>query len=180
MYEKICPECGSHLDPNERCDCEDVKEKGLPHANVTSPLDNEDHSYIYNCIISRRNSKVKGEPLRDLRLAKNISAKDMVTEVQKLYPKYDKTLQSKCENSCEYGVQLKPDAFDSILEKYAPELLAKAKYQRQGCHRLTHSVSARLEDELYSKFISAITEDGYNMTDGVRQAIYEYVLRKEV
>ena len=26
MYFKVCPNCGAHLDPGERCDCEDAKE----------------------------------------------------------------------------------------------------------------------------------------------------------
>ena len=26
MYEYICPVCGAHLDPGERCDCEDQKQ----------------------------------------------------------------------------------------------------------------------------------------------------------
>lgn len=25
---KTCPECGAHLDPQERCDCENAEEKG--------------------------------------------------------------------------------------------------------------------------------------------------------
>ena len=25
MYYKICPSCGAHLDPGERCDCQDEK-----------------------------------------------------------------------------------------------------------------------------------------------------------
>lgn len=38
------------------------------------------------------------EELRELRLSKSIPAKDMVAVVQQIYPKYDKTVQSKCEN----------------------------------------------------------------------------------
>ena len=29
-YYHICPQCGAHLDPGERCDCEDGKEKRPP------------------------------------------------------------------------------------------------------------------------------------------------------
>lgn len=29
MYGKICPECGAHLDPGERCDCLEEHEKNL-------------------------------------------------------------------------------------------------------------------------------------------------------
>ncbi len=27
-YFKICPRCGAHLDPDEKCDCEEVMEVG--------------------------------------------------------------------------------------------------------------------------------------------------------
>ena len=46
------------------------------------------------------------EELRELRLSKQIPAKDMVAVVQAIYPKYDKTVQSKCENGDAYGVSL--------------------------------------------------------------------------
>ena len=47
------------------------------------------------------------EELRELRLSKQIPAKDMVAVVQAIYPKYDKTVQSKCENGDAYGVSLR-------------------------------------------------------------------------
>lgn len=25
MYYRTCPDCGAHLDPGERCDCQDTK-----------------------------------------------------------------------------------------------------------------------------------------------------------
>lgn len=38
------------------------------------------------------------EELRDLRISRQLPAREMVAVVQALYPKYDKTIQSKCEN----------------------------------------------------------------------------------
>lgn len=26
-FYNVCPKCGAHLDPNEKCDCENVSEK---------------------------------------------------------------------------------------------------------------------------------------------------------
>ena len=26
MYERICPDCGAHLDSDEKCDCQEEKE----------------------------------------------------------------------------------------------------------------------------------------------------------
>ena len=55
------------------------------------------------------------EELRELRLSKQIPAKDMVAVVQAIYPKYDKTVQSKCENGDAYGVSLRPEMPNSSL-----------------------------------------------------------------
>ena len=41
--------------------------------------------------------------LRSLRIELGLPARDMVAVVQGLYPKYDKTMQSKCENGDDYG-----------------------------------------------------------------------------
>ena len=61
------------------------------------------------------------EELRELRLSKQIPAKDMVAVVQAIYPKYDKTVQSKCENGDAYGVSLRPDAMAALYAHFAPE-----------------------------------------------------------
>lgn len=57
------------------------------------------------------------EELRELRLSKQIPAKDMVAVVQAIYPKYDKTVQSKCENGDAYGVSLRPDAMAALYAR---------------------------------------------------------------
>ena len=54
------------------------------------------------------------EELRELRVTKQIPAKDMVAVVQTLYPKYYKTVQSKCENGEAYGVTIRPDAMHAL------------------------------------------------------------------
>ena len=67
------------------------------------------------------------EELRELRLSKQIPAKDMVAVVQAIYPKYDKTVQSKCENGDAYGVSLRPDAMAALYASecyYATQRLA--------------------------------------------------------
>ena len=63
------------------------------------------------------------EELRELRLSKQIPAKDMVAVVQQIYPKYDKTVQSKCENGEIYGVSLRPDAMAALYAHFAPEVV---------------------------------------------------------
>lgn len=156
MDYRECPICGKVLDPGEVCDCE--KEKGLPDANQTSPADSE--ATTANSI-AHPPEEVKPNPLRELRVSKKLAARDMVSTVQQLYPKYDKMLQSKCERD-EYGIDLKPRAMDALLEKYAPELLEKERHQRDGRHKLKRKVMCRLTDEEYDALKKRIKEDGFD------------------
>jgi hypothetical protein len=59
--------------------------------------------------------------LRELRLGREIPAADMVAVVSKLYPGYDKPLQSKCERSHYYGVQICNDAMNALYKVFSPE-----------------------------------------------------------
>lgn len=52
--------------------------------------------------------------LRSLRVDLGLPAKDMVAVVQELYPKYDKTMRSKCENGDDYGISIRPDAMKAL------------------------------------------------------------------
>ena len=59
--------------------CEDRRKESGPHCRM-------------------KGAELMAEELRELRIEKQIPAKEMVAVVQTLYPKYDKTVQSKCEN----------------------------------------------------------------------------------
>lgn len=100
------------------------------------------------------------EELRELRVTKQIPAKDMVAVVQALYPKYDKTVQSKCENGEAYGVTIRPDAMKALYERFAPERLEPPKRTRHGQHRLTCRISCRLENEDYEALQQLIAASG--------------------
>lgn len=113
-----------------------------------------------------------GFDLKKLRTSKNIPAKDMVAVVKALYPKYDKTVQSKCENGDAYGVCLLPDAADAIIDTFAPEL--KHKPKKKDTHRLTCRILCRLENDVYEELQRNVKADGYTtmqdwMTDIVKR-----------
>ena len=38
-YCRICPQCGAHLDPGERCDCEEIHQHN-PGASIVCPSGN--------------------------------------------------------------------------------------------------------------------------------------------
>ena len=111
------------------------------------------------------------EELRELRLSKQIPAKDMVAVVQAIYPKYDKTVQSKCENGDAYGVSLRPDAMAALYAHFAPELAEGRKAVKKDAHRLTCRISARLETADYEALQRLIEAEGYTAT--VRRYIAE-------
>lgn len=39
MGERICPYCGAHLDPEERCDCQEEEEEEKEQKNSTRNFD---------------------------------------------------------------------------------------------------------------------------------------------
>ena len=113
------------------------------------------------------------EELRELRLSKQIPAKDMVAVVQAIYPKYDKTVQSKCENGDAYGVSLRPDA---IYAHFAPELAEGRKAVKKDAHRLTCRISARLETADYEALQRLIEAEGYATTqDWLTATVRRYI-----
>lgn len=69
----------------------------------------------------------ENNPLRELRLGREIPAADMVATVQALYPRYDKHLQSKAERSHLYGIRLCDDAMAALVKAYAPEQVPEPK-----------------------------------------------------
>lgn len=156
MLYKICPTCGANLDPGEKCDCQ--KENGLPDANQNSPMRG---SLSLVSSIAQNSEKIKPNLLRELRISKNIPAREIVATVRNLYPKYDKMLQSKCERGEKYGIELRADAMDALFEKYAPEQSEASKRGRRDGHRLTCKISCRLEDDEYYRLIACIKDDGF-------------------
>ncbi len=115
--------------------------------------------------------------LKDLRIMKQIPAKDMVAVVQELYPKYDKTVQSKCENGEAYGIALQPDALQALYEHFAPDVLEARARSRHGKHRLTCKIMARLETDVYEALQLLIKADGYNtVQDWLTDVVQCYIV----
>lgn len=114
------------------------------------------------------------DELRTLRVDKQIPAKEMAAVVQRLYPKFDKTMLSKCEHGGEYGATIPRDALDALYAEFAPERLEASKWNRRGRHLLTRRISARLKEADYAVLQRNIAADGYPtvqdwLTDMVRK-----------
>lgn len=174
MPFRQCPDCGAYLDPGENCDCK----KGDCPRQVNSPKQAIDEATSSEVSIAEFPAKVKNI-LRRLRETHKIPVKVIVDAVRELYPKYDRTLQSKCEHGDEYGIDLRRNALDSLLEQFAPELLEEEKYRRGGCHRLTCRVHCRLDAEDYSALLICIKAEGYSTMQGwLSHKICKYLREK--
>ena len=155
-YNGKCPDCGCNLDPGEKCDCQDEnKKRGRPAGTETTSGKSPENTISEPGEKSNAGNEVVD--LKTLRTSKNLSAKEMVAEVRKIYPKYDKVLQSKCEHGDVTGIELRKDAMNALVSKFAPELQKKKK----DFHRLTRRISVRLENDVYDRFVRRLAADGY-------------------
>lgn len=112
--------------------------------------------------------------LQHFRLTHSIPMQGMVDVIQKLYPKMDKPLLSKCLNGDSYGVDLKPSAVKAIVESYAPGDWKKRRAADR--HRLKDSVRARLTPEEFSAFTAKYRADGFQDANAwIRAAIQRYI-----
>lgn len=126
--------------------------------------------------------------LRSLRLSQQppIPAKEMVLVVRRLYPKFDKPLLSKCEHGDEYGIQIRSDAMDALLEHFTPETpeapadgSAPPLKKRSSKHRLSCRISCRLEDDTYNLLQQLAKADHYTtMQDWISAQVRRYIAEK--
>lgn len=118
--------------------------------------------------------------LRELRVSRQLPVKDMVEVVKAIYPKFDKTMQSKCENGSSYGVALLPDAMNALYKAFAPEVLEGRKWAKKERHRLTCRISARLETSDYVALQQKMQADGFaTMQDLLTDLVRRYLKEKE-
>lgn len=96
----------------------------------------------------------KTKDLRNLRLKKCLKGSDMVEVVRELYPKFDKSALSKCENGDVYGVDLRRDATKLLFERFDPEKAENAALSSSNSRgyqircRIPRSESALLQQAL--------------------------------
>lgn len=101
-----------------------------------------------------------GNRLRDLRLRCNLSPQEIVDTVKVQYPGYDRPLQSKCERTEQYAVELTYPAFRDLYLKFDPVGWKKYKTATDG-HLLTCRIQGRLPEEIYRRFLAQIHQDGF-------------------
>ncbi len=116
--------------------------------------------------------------LRALRLTIGVPVGEMVAVVRQAHPKYDKTVQSKCEHSEDYGVELTKAAMSTLYAAFDPERRTAPKRRRRDTHRLTCSIKARLESSVYEALQQLIRAAGYKTTqDWLADMVRDYIER---
>jgi hypothetical protein len=116
-------------------------------------------------------------PLRELRLKKAIKAVDMVSIVRRLYTRYDRHLQSKCEHTDKYGIELCKAAMDALITTYAPEELPPEK--KPEFRNLPCRISCRMTVRDYNLLMDRIRADGFQTTqDWLLSHIKKYLKLK--
>lgn len=114
--------------------------------------------------------------LQALRLSRSLPAKDMVEVVRAIYPKYDKTIQSKCERGAQYGIQLRKDAMDALMYSFGALEHLDAKRRKSGGHKRSCRISCRLDDATYEALQQRINREGYtNMQSWLEQQVIQYL-----
>ena len=122
-------------------------------------------------------AKVKADnPLQRLRLERGIPVKDMVEVVQALYPKYDKTVQSKVEHGNEYGINLRPDAMRALLNRFAPDRRSAARAPRRT---KPYRVQARLSERVYGQLQQLTAQTGTTMQDLLERLIVDFLANRK-
>ena len=111
--------------------------------------------------------------MKELRLKTKTPAKDMVAVVQTIYPKYDMTSQSKCENSDAYGICLTQKAMKALYAKFDPDGSIRKHLRTADQHRLKDKLHARITADEAAQLKAHLAADGYDtvqdwLTDVVR------------
>ena len=122
--------------------------------------------------------------LKELRLKTKTPAKDMVAVVQTIYPKYDMTSQSKCENSDAYGENPYTIVFPSdgsyTLPKFDPDGSIRKHLRTADQHRLKDKLHARITADEASQLRAHLAADGYDtVQDWLTDVVRDYIKKGE-
>lgn len=118
--------------------------------------------------------------LKELRLKTKTPAKEMVAVVQTIYPKYDMTSQSKCENSDAYGICLTQKAMKALYAKFDPDGSVRKHLRTADQHRLKDRLHARITPDEAAKLQERLDADGYGtIQDWLTDVVRDYISKGE-
>lgn len=107
--------------------------------------------------------------LKAVRQASGLSPRQLVADIRQTFPRYDKTLHSKCEHTEDYGVQLDNRALKALEKRYG---LTRARENRTKPMRIT----VRFESGQYSQLQRALEVRGLTAQSYALRAIMRAVI----
>lgn len=107
--------------------------------------------------------------LKAVRQASGLNPRQMVADIRQTYPRYDKTLQSKCEHTDDYGIQLAESALKALEKRYG---ITKRKENRARPNRIT----VRFGDRQFSQLQQVLKATGKTAQDYALRAIMAAVI----
>ncbi len=169
MYYKTCPYCGAHLDPGERCDCQNERNEKEDTADApampskqsgisTDPILSDPRPNVNDCL-----------RLRQIRQQAGAMGKDMALVVRDVFPKFNRQLLAQCEAYDKYGVIIHPEGLRTICAAYGVQLerdsntpvITAPESRRKPNRRLARKLTFRMKDEDYALLERRVQEGGY-------------------
>lgn len=124
MQYHVCPDCGAHLDPGERCGCHREEREDAPGAAGTP---SQNSAISTNAILSTLGNDVNPcLQLREIRQQAGVMAKDAALVVREVFPKFNRQLLAQCEAWEKYGVTIHPEGLRTICKAYGLPLPSMA------------------------------------------------------
>lgn len=117
--------------------------------------------------------------LRELRLGMQIPTKDMVDTVQAVFPKFDKTVLSKCENDEKYGVTISQTAMDTLYDTFDPERQTARQSRTADRHKLPRRVTCRLTEAHYEALQQHMNQTGYATMQEWMTSVIQTIIETE-
>ena len=97
--------------------------------------------------------------VREFRLGKGLQSQEIVKVVNKMYPRYDKYLQSKVERPEKYGIRLTAEAEKLLEEVFGSGMYAPRKKEKR---RLAYRLSFRTTKTVYTQLQYILKSEGFN------------------
>ena len=116
--------------------------------------------------ISRKNEKVNY--LTTIR-ENGVTTEEIVETVREIFPKYNKSLLTKCERPAEYGIELRPKAVELLRERFG-----EIKAKNDG-HKLTTRLACRVPDAIYSTFKEIAEATGNTVNSLAYELVRDYL-----
>lgn len=179
MQYKECPNCGAHLDPCERCDCQEKEEDASVAAETPSRIDANASNILSDNPLNVNDSL----HLREICERTNAKGKEIALVVREKFPKFNRQLLAQCQASEKYGIVIHPDGLQLICDTYdvsmpqqttaAPEE-TKPKPKRPDKRKLPRKLTFRMTMKDYARLVVQVEKDGF---DSVQAWLYDKVMK---